>query len=46
MQRKHDQLHFRFGESYTNGTGLNRETFFTGSKHVRVREIEVFAIAD
>jgi hypothetical protein len=32
--------------SYTNGTGLDGETVFTGSKNFQVREIEVFEITD
>jgi hypothetical protein len=35
-----------FGNFYTNDTGLARETFFTGSGHFRVKEIEVFEITD
>jgi hypothetical protein len=35
-----------FGETYTNDTGLNGKTFFTGSKYFRVKEIEVFEIKD
>jgi hypothetical protein len=34
----------RFGSSYTNDTGLEGRTFFTGSREFRVREIEVFEI--
>jgi hypothetical protein len=33
-----------FGSSYTNDTGLNGETFFTGSRDFQVKEIEVFKI--
>jgi hypothetical protein len=32
------------GYSYTNDTGLNRKTFFTGSPCCQVKEIEVFEI--
>jgi hypothetical protein len=32
------------GKGYTNGTGLDGTTFFTGSKYFKVREIEVFEI--
>jgi hypothetical protein len=35
-----------FGESYTNDTGVNRITFFTGSQKFQVREIEIFEITD
>jgi hypothetical protein len=35
-----------FGSNYTNDTGLAHQTFFTGSEHFRVKEIEVFEIAD
>jgi hypothetical protein len=35
-----------FGFSYTNDTGLDGRTFFTGSRYFRVNEIEVFAIMD
>jgi hypothetical protein len=35
-----------FGLTYTNDTGLEGYTFFTGSKTFKVREIEVFEIAD
>jgi hypothetical protein len=35
-----------FGESYTNDTGLDRQTFFTGSVYFQVKEIEVFEITD
>jgi hypothetical protein len=30
--------------AYTNGTGLNGRTFFTGKEHFTVKEIEVFKI--
>jgi hypothetical protein len=33
------------GISYTNDTGLDGSTFFTGSKVCQVKEIEVFDIA-
>jgi hypothetical protein len=33
-----------FGTSYTNGTGLGGETFFTGSICFKVKESEVFEI--
>jgi hypothetical protein len=33
-----------FGNNYTNDTGLNGKTFFTGSKYFQVKEIEVFMI--
>jgi hypothetical protein len=35
-----------FGNWYRNDTGLDRETFFTGSPHFTVKEIEVFEITD
>jgi hypothetical protein len=35
-----------FGQSYTNDTGLDGKTFFTGSEGFRVKEIEVFEITD
>jgi hypothetical protein len=34
----------QFGSSYKNDTGLDGETFFTGSENFRVKEIEVFEI--
>jgi hypothetical protein len=37
---------FQFGESYTNDTGLNGETFFTGSRNFQVKEIEIFEITN
>jgi hypothetical protein len=33
-----------FGRCYTNDTGLDGETFFTGSRTFQVKEIEVFEI--
>jgi hypothetical protein len=36
----------RFGTSYTNDTGLDGSTFFTGSKYFQVTEIEVFKITE
>jgi hypothetical protein len=35
-----------FGDVYTNDTGLDGATFFTGSRNFKVREIEVFEITD
>jgi hypothetical protein len=35
-----------FGHSYTNDTGLDGRTVFTGSKYFQVKEIEVFEITD
>jgi hypothetical protein len=35
-----------FGENYTNDTGLNGKTFFTGSESFQVKEIEVFEITE
>jgi hypothetical protein len=37
---------YSFGTGYTNDTGLEGETFFTGSDHFQVQEIEVFEITD
>jgi hypothetical protein len=34
------------GRAYTNDTGLDGETFFTGSEHFKVKEIEVFEITE
>jgi hypothetical protein len=34
------------GGVYTNDTGLDRKTVFTGSKNFKVKEIEVFEIID
>jgi hypothetical protein len=31
---------------YANGTGLDGETLFAGSRHFTVKEIEVFEITD
>jgi uncharacterized coiled-coil protein SlyX len=35
-----------FGHSYANDTGLDGQTFFTGSREFTVKEIEMFEIAD
>jgi hypothetical protein len=35
-----------FGISYINDTGLDGKTFFTGSEHFKVQEIEIFEITD
>jgi hypothetical protein len=35
----------QFGHSYTNDTGLDGQTFFTGSKYFQVKEIEIFEIS-
>jgi hypothetical protein len=35
-----------FGDVYTNDTGLNGETFFTGSSRFTVKEMEVIEITD
>jgi hypothetical protein len=35
---------YRFGECYTNDTGLEGTTFFTGSRYFQLKEIEVFEI--
>jgi hypothetical protein len=32
-------------DSYTNGTGRDGQTFFTGSEYFQVKEIEVFEIS-
>jgi hypothetical protein len=37
---------FNFGISYTNDTGLDGKTFFTGSETFKLKEIEVFEITD
>jgi hypothetical protein len=37
---------FIFGMCYTNDTGLDEETFLTGTRDFQVKEIEVFEIAD
>jgi hypothetical protein len=37
---------YDFGDNYTNNTGLDRQTFFTGSEEFQVKEIEVFEITD
>jgi hypothetical protein len=37
---------YYFGWRYTNDTGLNGETFFTGSQWFQVKEIEMFEITD
>jgi hypothetical protein len=34
-----------FGNIYTNDTGLDGKTVFTGSEHFQVKEIEVFEIS-
>jgi hypothetical protein len=36
----------RVGHSYTNDTGLDGMTFFTGSRRYQAKEIEVFEITD
>jgi hypothetical protein len=35
-----------FGEIYTNDTGLDGETFLTGSPYFQAKEIEVFQITE
>jgi hypothetical protein len=37
---------FCFGIVYTNDTGLEGKTFFTGSEKFQVKEIEVFGMTD
>jgi hypothetical protein len=37
---------FGFSQTYTNDTGLDGRTFFTGSPNFQVKEIEVFEITD
>jgi hypothetical protein len=37
---------YYFGRSYTNDTGLDGETFLTGSEEFQVKEIEVFEITE
>jgi hypothetical protein len=34
------------GDVYTNDTGLDGNTVFTGSRHFQVKEIEVFEITE
>jgi hypothetical protein len=41
-----DSYTYQFGDTYTNDTGLDGNTFFTGSEHFQVKEIEVFEITD
>jgi hypothetical protein len=42
-----DTLSFTgLGHSYANDTGLDGETFFTGSRKLTVKEIEIFEITD
>jgi hypothetical protein len=41
-----DSFTSHFGVVYTNDTGLDGATFFTGSRNFKVREIEVFEVAD
>jgi hypothetical protein len=35
-----------FGRSYTNDTGLDGKTFFTGPERFKVKKIEVFEVTD
>jgi hypothetical protein len=37
---------YNFGNAYTNDTGVNRNTFFTGSTHFQVQEIEAIEITN
>jgi hypothetical protein len=37
---------YSFGTCYTNDTGLDGKTFFTGSEYFKVKENEVFKITD
>jgi hypothetical protein len=37
---------YGFGHTYTNDTGLDGDTVFTGSQDFQVKEIEVFDITD
>jgi hypothetical protein len=39
-----DSFTHQFGANYTNDTGLDGKTFFTGSTRFQVKEIEVFEI--
>jgi hypothetical protein len=39
-----DSFTLNFGTTYTNDTGLDGNTFFTGSQSFRVEEIEIFEI--
>jgi hypothetical protein len=41
-----DSSTWYFGKTYTNGTGLDGETFFIGSENFTVKEIELFEIID
>jgi hypothetical protein len=41
-----DSFTSSFGSAYTNGTGLEGRTFFTGSPTFTVKEIEVFEVGD
>jgi hypothetical protein len=41
-----DSFTYSFGTRYTNDTGLDGKTFFTGSLHFQMKEIEVFEISD
>jgi hypothetical protein len=41
-----DSSTFRFGEAYTNDTGLTGSKLLTGSRNFKVKEIEVFEITN
>jgi hypothetical protein len=41
-----DSYSYGFGKICANDTGLNGGTFFAGSEHFQVKEIEVFEITD
>jgi hypothetical protein len=41
-----DSFTYHFGYGYANDTGLDRRTFFTGSREFTVKEIEIFEITD
>jgi hypothetical protein len=45
-QANTDSYTYGFGMTYTNDTGLDGKTFFTGSEDCTVREIEIFEIID
>jgi hypothetical protein len=37
---------YDFGDCHTNDIGLDGKTFFTGSKNLQVKEVEVLEITD
>jgi hypothetical protein len=36
----------RFGDTYINDTGMDRNTFFTGEEYFMVKEVEVFEVTE